>query len=179
VRGGTEGSSQVKFVTKVNHLTIALFAIAVLVPSTSKIKAQTSSATLVGTVADSSGATVQGATTTVTNAATNVTNTAVTSATDDYIIPLLAPGQYIVSVKAASFKTTVVSGVKLNVDQTARVDFLLELGAVAEKITIATQALLANTDSSELGQVLEQRVAIAHRFPHRSVRAALPHTAPA
>jgi hypothetical protein len=93
--------------------------------------------TISGTVKDSSGAFVSGATVTITNADTKVDARTVT--TDDqgfYTAPLLAAGNYSLTVESANFKKSVQTNIKLDANQTRSVDVNLEAGNIAEVVTV-------------------------------------------
>ena len=78
--------------------------------------------TILGTVADNSGAVVANASVDVTNTATNVTNHVQTSSSGDYTVPYLQPGTYRVTVQAQGFQKSITDGVILVVAQQERVN---------------------------------------------------------
>src|SRR5687768_6775305 len=78
-----------------------------------------------GVLTDSSGAVVSGAKVTVTNVETQVSRTTATNESGLYGVPLLAAGQYQVEVSAPGFATVSRPDLRLEVGQTARVDFEL------------------------------------------------------
>src|SRR5262249_31599890 len=111
--------------------------------------------TIVGTVKDSSGAVVARATVTIRDRQTNAVRIVQTSNTGDYTVPLIPPGVYDVSVEDTGFKRAVYSSVSLAVDQTVRVDVTLQLGGVAEEVTVNELPTLVQTDTSTVGQVVD------------------------
>src|ERR687893_279851 len=88
---------------------------------------QTVSTQILGTVTDSSGAVVSGAVVTAKRPATGDVRTTTTNETGNYIFPLLDIGEYELSCAAAGFKTEVRSGIQLELQQKARVDFVLQV----------------------------------------------------
>src|SRR5262249_33472494 len=92
--------------------------------------AQSVTATLVGSVFDQSRAAVPGATVFVTQKSTNSLRTVETNERGDYTVPNLQPGVYRVTAEHPGFKRTLVSEIELLVNQTARLDLLLQLGEV-------------------------------------------------
>ncbi|MGH9842312.1 MAG: carboxypeptidase regulatory-like domain-containing protein [Blastocatellia bacterium] len=114
-------------------------------------------AQLTGRVADQGGGVVVGATVTVTNIGTKIQTAAVTNDEGLYTIPLLPPGDYEVDVKAAGFRPVKRSGVKLDVQQVARVDIALEAGQISDSVNITAGAQLTEPDTSSLGQVIENK----------------------
>jgi Carboxypeptidase regulatory-like domain/TonB dependent receptor/TonB-dependent Receptor Plug Domain len=112
--------------------------------------------TIVGTVTDAKGGVIAQAKVTVKNTGTNSIRELTTSVTGEYSVPLLPPGEYEVSVERPGFKREVYSGIKLEVDQTVRVDAVLEVGEVSQQVTVTEAAPLLQTDSSTVGQVIDQ-----------------------
>ena len=98
---------------------------------------QTVSTQILGTVTDSSGAVISGATITAKRPATGDTRTANTNETGNYTFPLLDIGEYEVSCTAPGFKTEVRSGIELQLQQKARLDFVLQVGQQAETVEVS------------------------------------------
>jgi hypothetical protein len=113
--------------------------------------------TIVGTVSDPSEAVIPKAQVTVRNQDTNARREALTDDDGDYSVPLLPPGLYEVSVEKEGFRHSVHSDVKLEVDQTARVDFLLQVGQPSEQVVVTESVPLVQTDTSTLGQVVDRK----------------------
>jgi flavin-binding protein dodecin len=87
--------------------------------------AQVATAELTGTVLDSSGAAVGGAKVTATDVATNLVHATVSDTSGVYVLTLLPPGDYTVTVEAAGFRKLVQSGVALQINQEAKLDLTL------------------------------------------------------
>ncbi|MFN7930632.1 MAG: TonB-dependent receptor [Blastocatellia bacterium] len=119
--------------------------------------AQTTSTTILGTVADASGAVLPNAKVTVTNTGTGQKREAMTSSTGDFSFPLLDVGVYDLAVEAAGFKQGVRRGVVLEINEKVRVDFALQVGATTELIEITATGTILKTDDATLGQTIEQR----------------------
>ncbi|MBI1789660.1 MAG: TonB-dependent receptor, partial [Acidobacteria bacterium] len=111
-------------------------------------------ASLTGRVADPTGAVIQGAGVSVESAATGITIHAETNTDGFYNVPALAPGRYSVTVSKAGFVPLKQSGLELQVQQAARLDFALQLGAVTESVQVSAQAVLLDSESSTVGQVI-------------------------
>lgn len=111
---------------------------------------------IVGTVSDAKGGVISQAKVTIKNAGTSATREVATSLTGEYSVPLLPPGEYEVAIERPGFKRAVFSGIKLEVDQTVRVDATLEVGEVSQQVTVTEAAPLLQTDSSTVGQVIDQ-----------------------
>ena len=112
--------------------------------------------TISGEVKDSSGALVPGATVTVVNKATNATRTTTSNEVGIYDIPALPPGPYTVKIELDGFKTT-SRDVELQVQQTAEVNFALELGTISEMATVTGVSPLVETSNATIGTVIENR----------------------
>jgi len=119
--------------------------------------AQRVGAVVTGIVSDPSGAVIASAEVTVTEINQGSSRTVRTNEAGVYVIPELSPGSYRVAVRAPGFKTAVRHGLSLQVDQTARVDFQLQLGAVVESVEVTGSNVMLNTDDSVVGQVIENR----------------------
>ena len=119
--------------------------------------AQTTSTSILGTVSDSSGAVISGAKVTVTATGTGVRRSELTSTTGDYNFPLLDPGEYQVTVEMAGFKTETRKSITLELNQKARIDFAMQVGAQTERVEVSAEAALLQTDEASLGQVVDQR----------------------
>lgn len=85
-------------------------------------------ATVVGTVTDSTGAIVPNVKVTITNVGTSVTRAVVTNSAGNYSAPELSIGQYSVRAEYEGFKTYERSGIVLNVNDTVRVDIPMQVG---------------------------------------------------
>src|SRR6266542_2893085 len=94
--------------------------------------AQTSSATLTGTVRDSSGAVLPGVTITATNTLRNTSHSTISNEAGNYVIPALNPGTYSVTAELTGFKKFLQEGIVLQVNQVARIDITLDVGNMSE-----------------------------------------------
>jgi len=112
---------------------------------------------ITGTVADPSGAIVPKAVITVRNLGTNATRQARTNADGDYTVALLPVGTYRVSAEKEGFRRSFYNDVILDVDQTVRADFALQIGLLTNELEVKETPPLVQTDTSTLGQVLNGR----------------------
>jgi hypothetical protein len=114
-------------------------------------------ATVQGVVTDASNAVMPGVRITVSNEATGVVREATTNDRGLYSAAFLTPGNYRVEAAKEGFAPSVRPSLKLDVGQVARVDFALKVGAVAETIEVSAAASLINSETSVVGQVIDNR----------------------
>ncbi|MBI3694537.1 MAG: TonB-dependent receptor [Acidobacteria bacterium] len=112
---------------------------------------------ITGVVTDPSGAVVSGASVTVTNPQTNFTRQVNTNTAGNYTFPGLLPGVYNVKAEIQGFQTAARNGIELQVQQVARIDFELKVGAVAEVVEVSGAALLLTTENATVGTVIENK----------------------
>lgn len=122
--------------------------------------AQVDTGTILGTVTDSTGAVIPGATVTVTNQGTAASQTAKTTSDGRFVFTPLLIGSYSVVVEASSFKRSTVQDVHLNIQQQAVVNVQLQPGAVTENVQVTEAPELMQTESSSLGQVIDEKAIV-------------------
>jgi hypothetical protein len=133
---------------------------AILLLSAFSLFAQQDRGTFVGTVTDASGAVVPNAKVAITNVDTNVTVNTVTNDAGNFRTPNLQSGTYRVKVEVAGFKTAVREGVRLAVQDVARVDVTLEVGQTSESVTVTGEAPLLTTDTPEVGTLMTNKTVV-------------------
>jgi hypothetical protein len=114
-------------------------------------------ATLSGTVKDSTGALVSKANVTVTNTGTNASHSSATLVDGSYQFTLLPIGTYQVTVEQAGFRKYVRDGIVLNVNQNARLDVVLQVGAASQVVEVSGDVTQVDTVSATLGNVETER----------------------
>jgi len=119
--------------------------------------AQFESATVLGTVTDPSGATIQGASVTLTNLRTGVSQKGKTDSGGNFLFVNQRLGSYTVRAEMTGFKAEETSAFDLAVDARQRVDLKLEIGNVSESVTVTDAANLLETDNSSRGQLINAR----------------------
>jgi hypothetical protein len=115
--------------------------------------AQVTTADIVGRVTDPSGGVLPGASVTIENLGTHDSRTATANASGDFVFNLLPIGAYTVKIELQGFGTH-SSRVTLSAGDRARVDARLQVGTVAESITVAAEAPLVQTDSSTVSTLI-------------------------
>lgn len=118
--------------------------------------AQTFRGAISGRVADSTGAVLPGVTVTATNDATGIVRTTVTSATGDFSVPDLQLGMYTIETTLQGFQT-LRTKVEVSVSQVASVELKMGLSQVAETINVTASALLLDTVSTSLSNVVRPK----------------------
>ena len=120
--------------------------------------AQSATATLKGVVNDSSGGAVSGATITLIQGARGTKKTFVTDEQGHFGFTFVEPGRYEVEVRAPGFKQQYQRDVKLEVGQTAEIDFTLSVGDIQETVTITGgETLGLDSSTSSLGGVIDRK----------------------
>ena len=123
------------------------------------LNAQSTYGSLSGTVVDSTGAAVAGAKVTLSNSSTGEKRTENSGDDGRYTFVNLFQGQYRVDIEKEGFKHFVRPTVVVEVQQDTRVDATLTIGQVSETVEVSSEVPLLQTESSSLGQVVEQRKA--------------------
>jgi hypothetical protein len=136
---------------------LALVATGALGLCAGTLHAQTTFGSLVGTVTDPSGAAVPGAKVTLTNQDTNQVHVIDSSEAGTYSFVNLNPGTYRVDIDTPGFKHLTLSNLQVQVGGTARADASLPIGNVSETVEVTSAAPLIQTDTANLGGVIEGR----------------------
>ena len=116
--------------------------------------AQFETATVVGTVRDSSGAVVPAAKVTLTNTQTGVTQERLSDANGNYEFFTVRIGSYVVTAEKDGFSVALVDNVQITVGARQRIDLNMAVGQLSEKIEVSASAVLLQTDSSDRSQVI-------------------------
>lgn len=117
--------------------------------------AQQTTATLLGTVTDATGAGVPGVAIQVASLATNVTRDVVSDSSGAYALPNLPPGVYRVTATKTGFQASRAESVTLQVEQVARLDIKLQVGSITETINVDASAAQLQTETSSVGTVID------------------------
>jgi len=114
-------------------------------------------AQVTGRVNDPNGDVVPNTKVAATNTDTGLRRETASNTEGYYTIPLLPPGNYQITVQKEGFRPISRSGITLQVEQVARLDFKLELGAASETVNITTDAPLLERESGAKGQVIDNQ----------------------
>ena len=111
-------------------------------------------ATIVGTVTDSSGGVIPSAKVTASNPAKGFSRELTTNTAGDYTAAKVPIGDYVVSVEVAGFQKLVRSGIPLTVGQTLRVDLQLKVGQTTQEVTVAGNVPRVETETAAVSDVV-------------------------
>jgi len=142
------------FSTHIRILTVLFFSCAfALTP----LWAQKDAGAIVGVVRDASGAVVVGAKVTVTDADRGQNFGTKTNESGEYVASPLRVGRWAVTVEHTGFKKAVSSPVEINVQDRVAVNITLQVGQITEQVVVTESAPLLQTETSELGQVVDSK----------------------
>jgi hypothetical protein len=147
----------------------SVFALVLVILFSSAVSRADVTGSIQGVVRDKTQAVVAGAHITVTNAQTNFKQEATSSADGSYRILALPAGTYSLSVTADGFRTFVETDVVVKVNDKLEVDVLLEVGSVlAETVKVEANAVQVQTESTQLGDVIDSKKMLALPLNGRS-----------
>ncbi len=132
---------------RLRQVAVVLLAALLLLP-VKPVNAQVTTATLVGLVHDNSGAVIPGASVLATHEGTGVLREGVTDANGEFVFAALPSGPYAVRIELTGFKIISQRGMQLGAGQTVRQTFTLEVGTLAETVTVTGDAPLIETATS-------------------------------
>jgi hypothetical protein len=125
--------------------------------STSPLAAQVETATVSGTVTDSSGASIVGATVQARNVGTNVAQSTVSDAAGRYTIHDLPVGQYEVQASMSGFQTVLHKDITLTVGAHLVVDFSLPVGQVTQTISVESEVSRVETQTAAVSSLVSSQ----------------------
>jgi carboxypeptidase family protein/TonB-dependent receptor-like protein len=120
-------------------------------------RAQKDAGSIVGTIRDASAGTVASARITVRDVDRGTSFDATSNEAGEYVASPLRIGRYTLSVEKTGFKTAIAGPVELKVQARLAVDVTLQVGAVAEKVIVKATVQQLETETSDLGQVVDSR----------------------
>ncbi|MBV9034493.1 MAG: carboxypeptidase regulatory-like domain-containing protein, partial [Acidobacteriaceae bacterium] len=109
---------------------------------------------ITGHVSDASGASVPQANISLTNTSTNALRTTVSTDSGDYSFPSLPPGTYNVRVERSGFKAEISRDVVVQVQQSVRLDFALQIGQLSQAVEVAAAADQLQAENATVGTVI-------------------------
>ena len=112
---------------------------------------------LAGTVTDPTGAVMPQVQIAVKSEATGEVRTVMSQQNGDYVVPLMLPGRYTVEASKTGFKVSVLTGIQVNVTETATLNIRLGVGTEKQSVTVQGATEQLETESSALGAVVGER----------------------
>ena len=135
----------------------SLQSVTLLLAASLSMLAQTSTATVNGTVRDSSGSIVPGAALVIRNVTTSVEMRTESNGAGVFVILNILPSQYTLECSKAGFRTVKLSAFALNVNQTATLDLTLEVGSVEQSVNVEAVGAEVQSSTSEIGAVVAKQ----------------------
>jgi hypothetical protein len=133
-----------------------VFVVALAILSPMPSAAQQFYGSVVGTVTDTSGAVIPGATVTITSKSTGEKHSATSNAAGDYQFVDLVPAVYSIAVEKANFKRYFSDSIRVDVNQTVRVNAPLQIGAATETVQVSMgETVELQTDSGAVTNKVE------------------------
>jgi carboxypeptidase family protein len=129
-----------------------------LFPFCTRAQNAISTGSISGQVTDTSGAAVAGAKVTATSEAAGVKLIATTNGTGFYSFPSLAVGSYDLNVSQTGFKTTIINSVLVQVGQNVAANAALQVGEIAQSVTVTADVPLLRTTESTVSTVVDQNL---------------------
>ncbi len=127
-------------------------AVAIFLLAFTPLRGQDATGKITGVVADPSGATIAGAAVTVKNIETNVAQRTTTDSSGNYQALQLPIGLYRIAVNATGFQQTIIeSKTALQINETLRVDVVLQLGKLTDTVTVESATSQVETENSTIG----------------------------
>ena len=108
-------------------------------------------------VEDTTGGVIPNAQVTLTQTATDTVRHAETNDRGQFNAPFIPLGDYTVTVTAPGYETKAVSGINLQIDQTANLHVTLSVGLVSQTVQVTGAAPLVDSVTSSLGQVIDNK----------------------
>jgi len=115
------------------------------------------SVTIYGSVTDAGGGFVPGVAITVTHTETASERRAVTDVAGNYLVVELPVGVFSVRAQAVGFREFVQSDIRLQVNETRRIDFAMQVGEITERITVAAALTQVETRTGTISEVIDSR----------------------
>ena len=134
-----------------------VFAVVTLLALAVLCFGQTQTARLQGLIRDASGAVIPGAKVTVVNDLTKESSEASSNETGLYILPVLRPGTYTMTIEASGFSKAVVKDITLDVSANVSQDVRLEVGKMAEVIEVKANVVAVSTTDAQISTVVTMK----------------------
>ena len=138
-------------------LIIATVLLALVQSNSSLCFAQKDAGAIAGSVVDSSGAVVPDVTITATDVEHGTAVTVTSNNSGEYVVSPLKVGRYTITARKSGFNTVISTPITLQVQQRAVFDISLPVGELSQSVTVTDSTAQLQTETSDLGQVLDSR----------------------
>lgn len=115
------------------------------------------SVTIYGTVTDASGSLIPGTTVRILQVETGQVRSVVSNERGDYVATQLPIGAYSISAERQGFKKFVQTGIRVQVDENRQVPITLQIGDVAESVTVEAESVQVETRTGTLKEVIDSK----------------------
>ncbi len=152
------------------HVSLAAFVLltTLLIPFR-EARAQTAATgQIAGTVSDPSGAVIGGATVTVKSTDTGFVRTVATNDSGSYVVPLLPPGRYAVTVTEPGFKTTTSTNTVVPAATSTTINLTLEIGDISQEVEVTAAAEVLQTENASSGGTVNEMTVVALPLTNRN-----------
>jgi hypothetical protein len=136
----------------------ALFCLVIFTMAGGHAFGQVTTADVIGTVTDSSGAMLSGAKITIQNTETGESHNTQTGQSGDFAFTFLQPGVYSLTVEAAGFETSKVTGMTLSAGDHTRSDAKMQVGMTTQAVEVTAVVSALQTDSSSVSNVIPEKI---------------------
>src|SRR5438105_3483242 len=123
---------------------------------------------ILGVVHDRTQAVVAGARIVATNVQTNFKKDTTSAADGSYRILALPAGNYTLTASAPGFQQFITTDIDLKVNDQLRIDVTLEVGSMQQEVSVTANAVQVQTESTQLGDVIETKKMLALPLNGRS-----------
>jgi len=137
--------------------TAVRLALVILLASPLLLPAQSTGGRIVGRVSDQSGAVLANVQITLVNDATGVSNTAQSSDSGDYGFPQVSVGTYHLEFGLTGFKKEVRRSITVDLNQVVTLNMVMQIGGAQETVDVTSEAPLVDTNSTQLGSVMDSK----------------------
>jgi len=121
------------------------------------IYGQVSSATMTGTVEDSTGAAIPNAHLELINTQTGTENDSITNNVGGFLLPGVIPGVYTLRIQSNGFSTTQLNAITLNLGDTKNILIRMRIGSVMESVEVDASGLTLNDSNASVSTVVDRR----------------------
>ncbi len=150
----SSGRTTASQIFRMKSMRNSILPVALLAGAAASALGQLTTADILGTVTDSTGAVLPNANITIVNLGTHETRNATSNGSGDYQVTLLPVGHYSITVKAQGFKTTTTPDLSVEAGDRARADLHLETGGESETVTVEASTPLLQADNATVSSTV-------------------------